>query len=491
MEDLTTDQRSAPSFDHVSSTTRPHRPQRPNYNQIHALPLPLVTYPLPTFIPHNPLSIIQIVYKYVSQGLFPPSSHEAVQYKGLFSPETRSIHVTDPATVRAFWEKGFFGKGTLSRSEPSWLDKEKRRKGLGVGETSEEVTRRRREGRKEFKKERAKKEREAIDEQLREEGKAHTIRNGVGKENGNLAPSVSGNINGLPVQAILNNTGSDESLSSYASANALATSAVNGGSELHDGNKDSGSKSNSGKSVRFSPHIEKRAFLTNESRTSIDSSNLSLLPGMQEVKDMHNEEHLQLTLEEAFFLVYGVGVLAIFDQETGSVIPTSVLLPLFRQHSYFPPCSQNSLQPDDPFLVSYVVYHHFRSLGWVVRPGIKFGVDYVLYNRGPVFAHAEFAVIILPSYSHPYWSDGSTRQKETLNKERKSWWWLHCVNRVQAQVRKSLVLVYVEIPPPMEHYDAVTKDANGRDGIDFGMFLKQYKVREISLKRWIPNRSRD
>lgn len=44
---------------------------------------------------------------------------------------------------------------------------------------------------------------------------------------------------------------------------------------------------------------------------------------------------------------------------------------------------------DSPFLVNYVVYHHFRSLGWVVKGGLKFCVDYLLYKRGPVFHHAE------------------------------------------------------------------------------------------------------
>lgn len=55
---------------------------------------------------------------------------------------------------------------------------------------------------------------------------------------------------------------------------------------------------------------------------------------------------------------------------------------------------------DNPFLINYVVYHHYRSLGWVVKGGIKFCVDYLLYKRGPVFHHAEsvlsFAVCQYP-----------------------------------------------------------------------------------------------
>lgn len=53
------------------------------------------------------------------------------------------------------------------------------------------------------------------------------------------------------------------------------------------------------------------------------------------------------------------------------------------------PVPSLQLQPDNPFIVNYVVYHHYRSLGWVVKSGVKFCVDYLLYKRGPVFDHAE------------------------------------------------------------------------------------------------------
>ena len=130
-------------------------------------------------------------------------------------------------------------------------------------------------------------------------------------------------------------------------------------------------------------------------------------------------------------------------------------------------------------MISYTVYHHFRSLGWVIRSGVKFGTDYLLYNRGPVFSHAEFAVVVIPSYSHPYWSETEEHKNYTAEKQARSWWWLHCVNRVQAQVMKSLCLVYVDVPPPAASID------------DVGALFGQYKVREFMIKRWTPNRTRD
>lgn len=191
--------------------------------------------------------------------------------------------------------------------------------------------------------------------------------------------------------------------------------------------------------------------------------------------DIENKEHLQLSAEEAFFLSYGIGALSILDPGTKLPIPREKLLGLFRSHSYFPP--RQELQPNDPFLVHYAVYHHFRSLGWVPRHGIKFGVDWMLYTRGPVFDHAEFGLIVMPAYSHSWWKDNG------VEAPRKSWHWLHGVNRVLSHVLKSLVLVYVDVPPP-QVFDA----AMAAGGISAA--LKEYKVREFMVRRWSSNRNR-
>jgi tRNA-splicing endonuclease subunit Sen2 len=105
-------------------------------------------------------------------------------------------------------------------------------------------------------------------------------------------------------------------------------------------------------------------------------------------------EHLQLSYQEAWFLS-SLGVLKVFDPEVASYIPPTALL----QHLLTPisppapspalvPARATALYPDDPLLVSYAAYHHYRSLGWCVRDGIKFCVDWLLYRRGPVFSHS-------------------------------------------------------------------------------------------------------
>ena len=106
---------------------------------------------------------------------------------------------------------------------------------------------------------------------------------------------------------------------------------------------------------------------------------------------------------------------------------------------------------DNPFLVNYAAYHYYRSLGWVVKGGIKFCVDLLLYKRGPVFTHAEyvlrslisrqipiqwcrFAIVVIPVYEDP--ADQQSSPFNLPNANTFSWTWLSTVNRVNSQVQK-------------------------------------------------------
>jgi tRNA-splicing endonuclease subunit Sen2 len=401
--------------------------RRPNFAHIHSKPLPIETYPIPAFIPHNPLSILHIAWTVLSHYFYPANSHTTI-YNGYWSPHTRSIHVTDPKHMRALWEMGFFGKGSLSRSEPTWLDQERKRLGLTTQETSEGATNKRRKEREMLKRERAKAERAIVEDQRRKE--AEGIRNGK--------------------------TGTND----------VSTTTENG-SSLND----------------LQPFSVRSAKLELEKNGRVigQANKLELIKPENHatVAEPDNQEHLQISPEEAFFLSYGLGALRVLDSNNQPMDNLN-LWKVCRQNSYFPPISLNELSPDDPFLIHYTVYHHFRSLGWVVRDGIKFSVDYLLYERGPVFKHAAFAVVIVPSYTDTYWSRQPERTKTQRRKSSRDWSWLHCVNRVQAQVVKTLVLAYVDIPPPSKI-----------QGDDIGVIMRSYKVREFCISRWSPNRNRD
>ncbi|KAL2152200.1 hypothetical protein VTH82DRAFT_5384 [Thermothelomyces myriococcoides] len=141
-------------------------PPKPALHQIYALPAPIRTFPLPAFYPNNPISLLHLVYAWLSHVLRPPPREPSVIHIGVWDPETRSVHVIDESSVRALWEQGFYGKGSLSRSEPNWLKRELARRGSPEGKTvSEARTEMRREERRLAKWERAKAELEAIERQ--------------------------------------------------------------------------------------------------------------------------------------------------------------------------------------------------------------------------------------------------------------------------------------------------------------------------------------
>ncbi|KAL8212434.1 UNVERIFIED_CONTAM: hypothetical protein K2H54_046663 [Gekko kuhli] len=87
-------------------------------------------------------------------------------------------------------------------------------------------------------------------------------------------------------------------------------------------------------------------------------------------------EYLQLSLEEAFFLVYGLGCLNIYYNE----VPLSIL----KLWEFF-----SEVQPN--FRTTYMAYHYFRGKGWVPKVGLKYGTDLLLYRKGPPFYHARLA----------------------------------------------------------------------------------------------------
>jgi tRNA-splicing endonuclease subunit Sen2 len=478
-----------------AKSTPPRRPRKPDYHHIHRNLLPVPVYPLPPLIPHNPLSLVAIALSYLVQVLAPPTRPT---YKGYFSSATSSIHVTDADTIRKLWEMGFFGRGNLSRSEPTWLENRKKK-----GTTAEENTAQRRQERRRQKLERARKEQEEVDQKLSDESQPNGHFNGALQENilktnatditdiGSVLDTASGTVTPDVEEEKENGPihGYDEWKRSIEVNGILTPPPTSTSSEASHIEGRPTQRLQRTKTVRFSPTIEAREFdLSSPVISPIKSPGSSPLehPKPVETPVQEAQEHLNLSIEEAFFLSYGLGVLEVYCDDSETVLPPSSLLSLFRRHSYHPPRSLSMpASPDDPFMVSYVVYHHYRSLGWVVRSGVKFSTDYLLYNRGPAFSHADFAVIIVPSYSGPYWTDDTQHKNSIGNTQHsKNWWWLHGINRVQAQVRKQLVLCYVDIPPPLK------EEEKGKD-VDIGLLLSRYKIRDINVRRWTPNRSRD
>src|SRR5436190_5987191 len=216
------------------------RPRKPHYNHIHRFPVPLRVHPLPPLIPHNPLSVISIALSYLTFFISPPQQETYLAY---FDSLTSSVHVTDPQAIRALWEMGFFGKGSLSRSEPTWLEREKKRRGLIGADTSEEVTRKRRMERREWKLERARKEKEAITLRLKAEAESK-------------APPIARNI-------VDNENNTTNGTLTSAHADGIRTPRHSPSSSLKQEpvNRDIDTRRANGvKTVRFSPTVEENKY---------------------------------------------------------------------------------------------------------------------------------------------------------------------------------------------------------------------------------------
>lgn len=118
-------------------------------------------------------------------------------------------------------------------------------------------------------------------------------------------------------------------------------------------------------------------------------------------------------------------------------------------------------------LIQYVGYHHYRSHGWCVKSGIKFGTDYLLYKRGPPFHHAEFCIMILDSdCSKPYT-------------------WYSTAARVCGGANKTLILCYVErIASKEQIIQWLQQD-------QLAQAFSSFKIGEVIYRRWVPGRNRD
>ncbi|CAI4035038.1 hypothetical protein SMKI_12G1760 [Saccharomyces mikatae IFO 1815] len=364
---------------------------------------PLPIHPvdeLPEIIIHNPLSWIYWAYRYYK-------STNALNVKihvDFIGDTTIHITVKDDEQMLYLWDNGFFGTGQFSRSEPTWKARTEVRLGLNDSPlenrkvtksspeaqlTLEKITQRRRLQRLEFKKERAKLEKELLE--LRKNG-GH-----VDEENILLEKQR-------------------ESLRRFKLKQTEEDNILTLRQDVCESN------------------------LRNEDNDLLDENG-----------DLLQFESLELMPVEAMFLTFALPVL--------DISPADLMGKLFRF---------NVKYKDIHFFVrSYVIYHHYRSHGWCVRSGIKFGCDYLLYKRGPPFQHAEFCIMGLDH-------DVS-----------KDYTWYSSIARVVGGAKKTFVLCYVERLISEEDAVALWKSNS------FAKLFNSYQVGEVLYKRWVPGRNRD
>ncbi|KAI9189888.1 tRNA splicing endonuclease subunit sen2 [Blastocladiella emersonii ATCC 22665] len=99
------------------------------------------------------------------------------------------------------------------------------------------------------------------------------------------------------------------------------------------------------------------------------------------------------------------------------------------------------------FRARYAAYAYYRRAGWVPKCGSKFGVDYLLYSKGPQYAHSVHAVVVIPTPAH---------QRLELPTDHPAAW-LKTTQRVVSHAKKRLLLCYVTLPSPRTAGRATTK----------------------------------
>jgi len=90
----------------------------------------------------------------------------------------------------------------------------------------------------------------------------------------------------------------------------------------------------------------------------------------------------ELSIEEAYYLLIKEKI-TIFDTEKEKDLTIEEFFEIAKQIHY-------------KFQEKFIVYQDLREKGYVPRPGLKFGADFVVYRKGPGLEHSPFIVHVLP-----------------------------------------------------------------------------------------------
>ncbi|MHA2429869.1 MAG: tRNA-intron lyase [Promethearchaeota archaeon] len=90
----------------------------------------------------------------------------------------------------------------------------------------------------------------------------------------------------------------------------------------------------------------------------------------------------ELSIEEAYYLLLK-GKITIFDPENDKDLTTEEFFKIAERIHY-------------KFEEKFIIYQDLREKGYIPRPGLKFGADFVVYRKGPGLEHSPFIVHVLP-----------------------------------------------------------------------------------------------
>ncbi|KAL3985547.1 tRNA intron endonuclease catalytic C-terminal domain family protein [Acanthocheilonema viteae] len=127
------------------------------------------------------------------------------------------------------------------------------------------------------------------------------------------------------------------------------------------------------------------------------------------------DNSLRLGMEEAIYLSAEIAVLHIFTDNGQECAPDVIWKAFYDRYGI-------------RFVRRYATYRYFRCQGWIVRSGLHYGVDFMLYRDGPEYYHSSAAVRIV-----------STEDKRDVSS-------FIVLNRELNSIKKTLIEVTVIIP---------------------------------------------
>ncbi|KAJ2213046.1 tRNA splicing endonuclease subunit sen2 [Coemansia sp. RSA 487] len=197
---------------------------------------------------------------------------------------------------------------------------------------------------------------------------------------------------------------------------------------------------------------------------TVSAKDLEVMPD-----ELSQMEPFQLSPYEALFLSE-LGCLEALDSNSGQRYTHGDLWRTLHAAS--------ANEPASDFVLKYAAYYYYRAKGWVVRSGIKFGTDFLLYKSGgPSKSHSQYSVIVRER--HP----GPKGHRDANVPLAESWQFMFALSRVTAQAQKSLLVCYIDAPA-----NNSARDMHEHVKADAEPDLRLFGVQEVVVQRFNPNK---
>ncbi|SGZ40238.1 uncharacterized protein HGUI_02438 [Hanseniaspora guilliermondii] len=193
----------------------------------------------------------------------------------------------------------------------------------------------------------------------------------------------------------------------------------------------------------------------------------------EDVEELQDQEEYVLTLEEYLYLKLFVARNSMYLKYVKNRLMLKPDMPLNKL------IHEDSLKKT---LVRFVVYSALRNKGYIVREGVKFGADYLVYDKkGPVFQHSDYSIVI---------RDFTGEDKDIMSAED-----ILSRLRIIGTANKKMITMDVECNLDEVQWEKIKEqwktlqDNKSLDNL-FLSLLSKFSIDQLLIERWIPERSR-